>query len=1192
MRNILSSLLRSLIISIILLLVLISSLIWLPTGSWLLAPVIRYAGLKSMPHFTVRDGKGSLYGGYELRELEMSSGDITLISVKGIALRPDWVQLLKGEPWLEYLEVEGLSSDVSFLQAMADRYSSGESEASEPFSIKPMRISLKDIKISSAQGSFNLASADLSADGLIKLRAGINAEKELPISIDGRLSFDPLTVQACDLKAGDGHGKLQGRLEPPFDISGELRRLPLEAILAFMPDLKGNGIIDSRFSVKGEGKNLKADGAVFLAQSMIMDVPVKAYMPWKYNNELFTVDKAYLKSLSADVLLSLSADISAKGSSNFIVAHGHARNLSMKNLGKIFAPKAALSGEGGQVEFKLAMNRDGDVTASSDVKLPELNVQGKNVVRSFTASTHLNPGRAPEITCSGRVFGGEVRGKGEFSTSQGNFYPEMVFNASNIDTALLAAAFPAVAALAPSGKAALSIRVNEKLSATCAIKSEKLTLSGITVQNVLADAVFTASNGQLILKDLTGMIGKAPIKFSGNANLKNSLLRFDGGITGLDAQALPQLRPYLNGSLSLSLTADGTLKAPRISMALTGQNNRMAGLPMRNLKLSATYENGRLTMPETSLFFPGASLIFQGSLDLSGSPVLNLSASVPSLELKTILEAMKIKSEYPLEGRLSAKIKATGPMSNPNISAEVNSSAITAGAAKLNNLELAASGTPRNISVSGFKAQIGQGTLNGRGSMTLNASDPVKSSVNLKMDVKGVELRPILKQFAENPGVGGVLNGSLSFTGSIVRPEVTLRVDSHLTVMETIVDRLVLSVQSPRQNQFILHVSGKLGALQIAAKGDIKQEAKGLNYVFVTEPLDINKILSLKNPKMKDMLDGQLTARFSGFAATGAETKQRPYSLMLNVPKLTFSGISANDVRLPLEITDSHIRLKAGKALLCKGNVNIDTDVNLKESKWNGSVKVRGIDLCELTAPYMKEGEIVGSADVNATMKGNFGVVSMTFGNGNFETGSGYIHKMEAINKVSKTKKIAFENIRGTFFWDGRDLWLNPGTQATAPYNDPLYRYFAVNGALGVPGTGMKLICKGRFDIKLLDTFLSAIKGAFQYFTGDIAGGMGLGVLKGAVGNMLGIKRSDFQDVSFVLKGTPAELQLLNLKVDKPLQNYLPLETLNKTEQQKSSQQQFKLNIVIPTGRGASSDVDTGQQISEQILDNLFKIGE
>ena len=197
---------------------------------------------------------------------------------------------------------------------------------------------------------------------------------------------------------------------------------------------------------------------------------------------------------------------------------------------------------------------------------------------------------------------------------------------------------------------------------------------------------------------------------------------------------------------------------------------------------------------------------------------------------------------------------------------------------------------------------------------------------------------------------------------------------------------------------------------------------------------------------------------------------------------------------------------------------------------------------------------------------------------------------MKIIESVSPTKRISFEKISGSFFWDGKDLFLNPGTQATAGPKEPLYRYFSINGSMGIPGKGLRLLCDGRFDLKILDQLLGAMKGIFQYVTGGLTGN----VLRDAAGRVLGIKKRDFQNVTFTLANSWTELQLLNLKITKSLEEFLPINVLNKeSEETQRSDTQFKMRLTFPVGQGNESveDVSASDQFKEQLIDNLFNFG-
>ena len=196
---------------------------------------------------------------------------------------------------------------------------------------------------------------------------------------------------------------------------------------------------------------------------------------------------------------------------------------------------------------------------------------------------------------------------------------------------------------------------------------------------------------------------------------------------------------------------------------------------------------------------------------------------------------------------------------------------------------------------------------------------------------------------------------------------------------------------------------------------------------------------------------------------------------------------------------------------------------------------------------------------------------------------------MAILDRVTPTKQISFEKINGSFFWDGKDLFLNPGTGARATKDEPLYRYFTVNGSMGVPGKGLKLLCDGRFDLKILDQLLGAMKGIFQYMTGSLM----RSVLRDAAGRVLGVKSRDYQNVSFTLANSWQNLQLKNLQVTKPIEDILPIDILNRDEEKQKETTQFNLRLKIPTGKGDPSieEESTGDQFKKQLIDNLFNIG-
>lgn len=1186
-RKLLRHMMQLLLLSLPLLFLAAAGLVWLPTGRWLLLPIVRHIGSGLVPSLRVEGLEGSLYGGYTVTGVALISGDAALLELRSLSVRPNWDSILSGIPWPEALELEGLSTDVESLRSLADRFGGGAA-SSEPLQVLPVRVSVRDVAVASPWGALNLTSLDLSERGELVLRSALG---ELPLEANAVVGFSPLEVVSSDVRIGEGKGSFRGRLEQPFDLRGNLSALSLASLLELVPgsaDLRGTGRLDGRFSVRGTVDALEAGGVLSLTCARVRDVPLELRLPWSWSGGVLAVPDAAFRSLSADATLALSADLrGGTGTSGpRLAARGSAKGVSLRNIGRLLAPQAGLAGEGGQVRFDLTANASGSVSGDLSASLPEVAAGGKRLVRNLTADIQLTPGAPPRIVCDGEVFGGRVRGRGEALRRDGALRPEMSFTATELDTALMASAFPALAAAAPSGKLALTVRVDEAMAISGTLSSPSLTAGGVTVRDLSASLRYAGE--QVALERLEGRIGKAPLSLSGTANLRRKGLGFEGRILGLDPRSIPQIASQVKGLLDVKAFVGGSFSDPRVTVHLTGRDTRVADVPLRALRLSASYADGRLTLPESVLNLPGGTLTLRGAVALprEGKPQLDLSGGLNGLNLASLPRTGRPQG---LEGMLQGSFKVSGPADSAALFASLRGTGIRAGGIPMDRLELDLRGTTREIRVDRLSASLGRGTLEGKGSVSLSARSPMDHKLDVRLAVRDLSIRALLNPFVPDAPVGGILNGSLTLQGSPARPEATLRVDTPLTVRETIIDRLALSVQSSGKDRFALHASGKLGDFGLAVKGDVRREGSGWRYSMTTEPLDLDRMLSAKSPSLKGKLAGRMTAKLTGSVGAEKDGALPSIAVSLSIPRLTASGMTVTDVALPFRVSGGKATLNGGRAVFCKGSVRADADVNLAESKWQGTAKVSGVDLGDLTRPFLPEGELVGSADANVRLKGNFGTLMMVFANGGFTTSGGYLHKVEMIETISPIKRITFETIRGTFFWDGSDLWLNPGTQATAGPGEPLYRYFSVNGPLGIPGKGLKLVCKGRFDVQMLNRVLGAMKGVFQYFTGGLSN---TNLLKNVVGEALGISKRDFQDVSFVLAGGWSNLQLLNLKIDKPLGDYLPLEKLNRTEEQRADGARFRLNLKFPTGPGAEGGEDpTGDQLKNQLLDNLLNIG-
>jgi hypothetical protein len=1148
-------------------------------GSLVAEPLVRRYGAESVPALQVAGVEGNLWSGITLGGVRLVSGDSVLLRADRVMIRPSWQDLTHGVLWLSDLEIGGVRANVEDLSTLAARYGGGGDPKTE--GLRPLRVLLKDITFDTPLYSVSLNEGLLTQDGTVQLSADMGG---LPVRIDGRLSFSPLEALSADVRIGSGRGSLEGRLMAPFDVRGQFRSLKLSELLSVLSSvykIDGEGDFDGSFTLQGAGEALKAWGRVGLTRGKIAGIPVSASIPWGYKEGNLVISQAKLESLSADIELRASADLRPVPLTDRLLVRGSAKNVLLKNLDEALSLNMKLSGAGGMVDFWASADQTGNTAGKVFVRLPDLKANGIQIVKGLRVEALMSPARSLTVNGVGEVFGAKLTASGE-----GGLRPAMLFSVDGMDAARIAATFPALAPLTPAGTLSLSVRVDERLAARGELRSAKLVLGGVRIDDLAASARYEAD--RVVLEDLKGKIGKAPLGLSGVVDLKEETLQFDGLLRGLSPASVAALEGQVTGPCDVSLTVEGTMRSPRVTVAVAGENNRIGDIPIRGLRLSGTYADDRVSIPETVLALPGGTVSFHGAVDLpkGAEPVLDLSAGAVALDLDKIVPD---STELSLTGRVGGTLKLRGPISDMALEALVESDKITVASMDVRDLRLDFSGTTRNVEVRAVRFKLDDGSLEGKGNLTFGR----RGGLNVDMKVQGLELRALLARFGVDAGMGGYLDGTLSLKGTHRRPELTLRVTAPLTVKETLVDHLSITVTSPKRGRLELDAAGRMGELQVNLGGYLQRGKEGWSYSVESGPLDIDLLAAARMPSMKGKYSGDLRVNVSGNLGRrrNRNSGPRPVDISVSMPSFSTAGITVQDIFLPIRLLGDQVALRDGTARLFDGKVSLSADVSLPNQHWRAAVKVAGLDIGKATESFMSGGAIVGSADIGVSANGNYGTLMMTFAKGDFRSGSGYLHKFGALKAVTKDGRLPFAEIRGTFFWDGRDLWLNPGTQVTAPPGAPLYRHFAINGSLGVPGNGLGLMCQGRFDIQALNTILEALHGLFQLMTGTLSGGGSIGssLLRGVLAKAVGYTEHDFQDVTFQLKGNWQELQLLNLQISKSLESYLTIINDETEEKEKETERRFRLHIRIPTGPGGVEDSeDAMNQFKKQLLDNLL----
>lgn len=1222
-----------------------AGLIWLPTDSSIVTPAVKYVGENMLLplKLDVDNINGSVWNGYSLNNLKIISGDEIYLTLDHAAVSPDWDLILSDTfakkpvslSWIKLFELEGLSADAPGLMKIAEHFSGGEDKDDNSnfnIEIQPIKISVKDVNINNIQAviadnnnlfnnknlNFNLENFDLNESGDIDLKSALvlneNKNKNiLPVDLSANLNFQDEILNS-KFKIGTGAGSLKGHVMPPFDLRADLTAFNIDDFMPFIkPFINNNAVdvkgrLDGRVFVKSINNNkIAASGVLSMPRGAISvinsgraeNIPLSFRIPWEFNENIFSVKDLNLKTKAASFALNSDVDLNK----NSVNANGSAKNISLREIGRMAAPDAKLLGEGGSLNFDVFINNFNNldlnnIKANIDAKIPDFSAMNKKLAKNFSANINLRPNSAPEIKCDGEIFGGNLSAKGELAQAKnGDIKPEAIINLANLDLAALAAAFPEIAQIKPSGRVNLNTRVHSDFSVDGDLTSNKVAAkisgSNLSLNNLAANFNYNFNQNRAVLNSFRTNFGKALLNASGTADIKNKNLDFKASVRNFDPKSIPQINNQVQGTFDADAIIKGAFNNPAVALKLNGKNIKAADIALGNLNTALNYANNQLNISDTRLNIPGGSVNLKGNVNLknASNPRLDVAADTAGINLAQLSKSLKLKE--PVTGNVKGGVKINGALKNLSAAVNLQADNIKTGDLKIPYAVIDAGGDAGQIKVKKLEANINEAKINGHGGVKINYKNFLESALSIALNVNGLELRPLLTRLMGSSPVGGILYGRLNFTGTLTDPVLFANITSPLTASQTLIDLVSLKLNSPAKDKYKINAVAKVADFTLDLDGNLNRKGDIWLYDINSKPLDINKLIAAKAPGLKDLTSGNAFIKING--SFGGKNAALPVNILATVPSLkALDGkINVKNISLPFKfISNSNkVTLKNGHAELSGGVITSNLDINLADSTWTGNASVKKLDFGKLAAPFLPEGELIGTVDANMGMKGNLGVLSTSFASGKFSTSSGYLHKMAILDKITPTKRVSFENIRGTFSWDGRDLFLNPGTQATADANEPLYRYFAVNGSMGIPGKGLRLMCDGRFDLKILDRILGAMKGAFQYVTGSLSGN-GTGFLKDAAGRVIGVKKRDFQNVSFTIANSWNELQLLDLKITKPIQDFLPIDKLNDEEgkQRVSEEKQFKLNLKIPVGQGGANPEDnsTEDQLKEQLIDNLF----
>jgi len=469
-----------------------------------------------------------------------------------------------------------------------------------------------------------------------------------------------------------------------------------------------------------------------------------------------------------------------------------------------------------------------------------------------------------------------------------------------------------------------------------------------------------------------------------------------------------------------------------------------------------------------------------------------------------------------------------------------------------------------------------------------NSSGKILMDKDLEMDLKGTfdELAIEKLPFKIPLDLSAQTYGAFSLKGPPTDPDYTFKimtpaVEGGPFTIESIrlegfgdLDRVILEEGSAFLGQGNLQVKGTIEL----PPGDLKAD-----FSISGEKLDL-KYLSPKTEKRQALLQGLMDLEGS-LDITGSSDINM--ALDISSEEISLSGFTIKEISIPVRLSREKIEVPSWKASPYGGEMKGALTMSLPGQEWNTWLELASMDLAPAmddlgTFPGSLSGKAFGSVKVRGRGSERFNL----FGNGDLTVTEGQIKGLPAIKAAAATAGrdyLAYSKIRSNYLIDGFGLTLLAGTRIMAPSRDPIYKYLNIDGVIEYDG---KIDLKGNSEVNLqaFNAFMGGLKIALQAALSPEALTQGLlGGLTGSLG------KKDFKEVTFHISGTREKPEIQELKIEGGEEYLSDIINPEDFSEEKEDEQQFQIKLNIPVGPGGDSEQDTGEDLKEQLLKNIFK---
>ncbi len=289
--------------------------------------------------------------------------------------------------------------------------------------------------------------------------------------------------------------------------------------------------------------------------------------------------------------------------------------------------------------------------------------------------------------------------------------------------------------------------------------------SGASVHGIAlrdADATVVVRDGRADVRARAGIDGGTVIA-AGRIGTTNDVVALTGA---LPLRALAGDSALIErGDVRAYVHATGTLRAPAADLGFAIADTRVRGLRLV-ANASGTYRDGTLRVDDAHALVGDGSLSANGSVrDLTGRPGVDVTAHVRGAQIAQLNRVVRLPLPSP-DGEIDADARASGPLSAPQVTADVRIPNGTVNELSFRNAHAALAGTRANVAVRGGTVTVGS-------TVVTFAGDASRAAQRIDLRAPHVDLADFDNYFDAADAIAGRGHLALAATASAAGVQTT-----------------------------------------------------------------------------------------------------------------------------------------------------------------------------------------------------------------------------------------------------------------------------------------------------------------------------------------------------------------------------------------------------------------------------------